>query len=369
MHFNYLGGQWEEIRETVLKQIDETGFRGDYIGGKKVKEFEDEFANYFDTKYAVGISNGTDALKIALQILDLGKNDLVVIPTNTFVADYLAVRNLPSNEKPQTFFIDQDEYFNINLDDLEIFLNNERNLFGKVVIMAVHLYGHPCDMDRLNELKNKHELLVIEDCSQSHGTKYKGRFLGNDGDISVYSLYPGKNLGAIGDAGILTTNNIEFFERAKSLRNYGSKVKYYYDEIGHNHRLDTVQAIVLSEKLKRLKDWNDNKNKVAGMYLDKIKNTKIMLPKNAEYCDYHSYHIFHLVIDDRQNFINYMSKNDIPTIIHYPIVLHKTNIYQNERVISSKNADYYADKIVSIPIHPFMDENEVEKIINLINKY
>jgi len=366
MHFNYLGGQWSTVRDSVLKEIDEMGFKGDYIGGKKIQEFEEKFANYFDSKFAVGVSNGTDGLKLALQVLDLSVLDLVIIPNNTFIADYLAVRNLP-DEKPEIRFIDHDDYFTINLDDLESFLSQRRDNYGKVVIMAVHLYGHPCDMDRLMELKEKYNLIVIEDCSQSHGTKYKNRYVGNDGIMSVYSLYPGKNLGAIGDAGIITTNDENLHNRLKSLRSYGSSVKYHYDELGHNHRLDTIQAIVLSHKLDHLSRWNDKKNSVVERYYNEITNDKVLLPKRADYCSYHSYHIFHLVVDDRELFMDHLKSKDIPTIIHYPFAISQTKIYERETIITSKNSLEFADKIVSIPIHPFMTEQDVTDIIDAIN--
>lgn len=368
MHFNYLGGQWSKIREEVLKEIDEMGFKGDYINGKKVQDFEDKFAKYFDSKYGVGVSNGTDGLKLSLQVLDLDESDLVIIPNNTFIADYLAVRNLPTKE-PKIMFIDHDEYFTINLNDLEIFLEENRNKFKKVVIMAVHLYGHPCDMDRMVEIKNKYDLYIIEDCSQSHGTKYKNRYVGNDGIMSVYSLYPGKNLGAIGDAGIITTNDKNIYKRLKSLRNYGSSVKYHYDELGHNHRLDTIQSIVLSYKLDYLSEWNDRKNEVVKKYKSGINNDKITIPTIAKYCTYHSYHIFHIIVDNREKFTNYLNNNNIPNIIHYPFAISQTNIYNHEEIITSKNSIYYADKIVSLPIHAFMEETDIENIINVINKY
>jgi len=368
MHFNYLGGQWSTIRDEVLKEIDEMGYTGDYIGSPKVELFENKFAKYFKSNYAVGVSNGTDGLKLALQVLDLSNLDLVIIPNNTFVADYLAVRNLPG-EKPETRFIDHDEYFTINLDDLETFLSTNRENYRKVVVMAVHLYGHPCNLDRLNELKKKYDFTYIEDCSQSHGTIFKERYVGNDGIMSVYSLYPGKNLGAIGDAGIITTNDEKIYKRLKSLRNYGSSIKYHYDELGHNHRLDTIQAIVLSHKLDHLRMWNDKKNVVADRYYGEINNEKVILPQRSSYCSYHSYHIFHLVVSDRESFMNHMNSNGIPTIIHYPYAISQTKIYDNEFLISSKNSIEFANNIVSIPIHPFLEKEEVDKIIKTINKY
>lgn len=370
MQFNDLGKQWQIIREEVLAKIDKVGYEGSYINGKSVSNFEKEFADHFDSKYAVGVSNGTDGLKLALQIFDLNENDLVIIPANTFVADYLAIKNIPSN-KPTTVLIDHDEYFTIDTKQLESFLKENRNKYKKVVLIPVHLYGHPCDMDKIYELSKKYDFNILEDCSQSHETKYKGRHLGSYGDMAVYSLYPGKNLGAAGDAGIITTNNEDIYERLKMIRSYGSKVKYYYDEIGHNHRLDSMQAIILSEKLKYLSSWTSDKNKIVDRFLSEIKNDKIVLPKKSSECTLHSYHIFCLKVEDRKSFEKHMSISEIPTIIHYPIPIHKTSIfdYKKDIVYSSENTDKFADKIVSIPIHPFLSNDDIDKIINSLNNY
>ena len=369
MQFNDLGKQWETIRESVLDKIDRLGFRGSYINGPEVSEFETEFAHHYNTKYAVGVSNGTDGLKLALQMFDLTDNDLVIIPSNTFVADYLAVKHLPL-VKPKVALIDHDDYFTINTDHLELFLKSYRRHFNKAVVIPVHLYGHPCDMNKIMVLSKEHNFHVIEDCSQSHETKYKGNYLGSYGDLAVYSLYPGKNLGACGDAGIITTNNEDFYNRLKSIRNYGSKVKYYYDEIGYNNRLDSIQAIVLSEKLKHLKEWTEIKNKITDQYHNQINNPKVFLPKVSEDCTVHSYHIFCVEVDDRNSFEKHMSDNGITTIIHYPIAIHRTSIFDTEdMVFSSSNTDKTCNRIVSIPIHPFLTNDEIDLIIDTINKY
>ena len=302
-------------------------------------------------------------------MFDLTDNDLVIIPTNTFVADYLAVKHLPL-VKPKVALVDHDEHFTIDITHLESFLKSYRKKFKKVVVIPVHLYGHPCDMDSIMKLSKDHDFYVIEDCSQSHETKYKGNYLGSYGDLSVYSLYPGKNLGACGDAGIITTNNEDFYNRLKSIRNYGSKVKYHYDEIGHNNRLDSMVAIVLSEKLKHLKEWTEIKNKITEQYHNGINNPKVVLPKVSGDCTIHSYHIFCVEVDDRKAFEKHMTDNGITTIIHYPIAIHKTSIFDVEDIVfSSSNTDKTCDRIVSIPIHPFLTIDEVNHIIDTINTY
>ncbi len=368
MQFNNLGKQWESIRESVLNKIDSIGLEGSYINGKSVSEFEDKFAKYFNTKYSVGVSNGTDGLKLALQIYNLSENDLVIIPANTFVADYLAVKNLPG-QKPKIALIDHDEYFTISVTDLQDFLSKNRNSYNKVVVIPVHLYGQSCDMDKIVELSNLYNFSILEDCSQSHETTYKGKHLGSFGDMAVYSLYPGKNLGACGDAGIVTTNSEEIYKRLKSIRNYGSSVKYHYDEIGHNHRLDSIQAVILSEKLDHLKKWTDVKREIANRFLNEVKNTKITLPKTTQDCE-HSWHVFCVKVENRLDFEKYMTSKSIPTIIHYPIPIHDTKIFETtDLVFSTKNTDINKDMIVSLPIHPFLSVEEVDLIIESLNNF
>tara|TARA_R110001592_G_scaffold221594_1_gene476473 strand:- start:1378 stop:2502 length:1125 start_codon:yes stop_codon:yes gene_type:complete len=368
--FNDLPAQWNDIKNNVLPLIEKLGEKGDYIGGQAILKFEKEFADYTNSKYAIGVSNGTDALKIAFQMFDLNENDCVILPTNTFIADYLAIKNCPINQ-PHVVLIDNDTNFTINTNDLSNFLKTEREKYRKVVVVPVHLYGYSCNMDILQVLKNEYDFLILEDCSQAHGTLYNNKHIGYLGDISVYSLYPGKNLGAMGDAGIITTNKEKYLKRAKSLRNYGSSIKYHYDELGNNHRMDTIQAIILSEKLKHLSKWTKNKNKVAQRYLSEIKNDKIKLPIEDSNT-YNSYHIFCLRIenDTRENFQKYLNKYGITTIIHYPIPIHKTQIFNKlDTVYSSLLTDQYKDKIVSIPMHPYLSQTEITYIIKHINNF
>ena len=369
MQFNNLGKQWELIREKALEKIDKIGFEGSYINGKSVSDFETEFANHYGSKYSVGVSNGTDGLKLALQTYDLTDDDLVIMPTNTFVADYIAVKHLPM-VKPKVVLIDHDDFFTINTSHLRLFLNGSRQHYKKVVVIAVHLYGQPCDMDEIVELSKEFNFSIIEDCSQSHESTYKNNLLGSYGDMAVYSLYPGKNLGAIGDAGIITTNNSDLYERLKSLRNYGSKIKYHYDEIGHNHRLDSIQSVVLSEKLKLIGDWTSNKLEISDRFIKEIKNPKINLPKISPNTTKHSFHIFCVCVENRNEFENYLSENGIPTIIHYPIPFHTTNVWdKNDIVFSDNKTNEFCNKIISLPLHPFLTLDDVNHIIDTINNY
>lgn len=361
--FNDLGKQWECIRKKSLDEIDILGYNGDYIGGSRLENFEAQFANYVGCRYGVGVSNGTDALKLALQCFEPNSDDTVIIPANTFIADYLAVKHLPTNKKPKVVLIDHDEKFVINVEHLESWLKNNDSK-GRIFVIAVHLYGHSCDMGKIMSLKKDYSFYLIEDCSQSHGTKYNKKMTGSFGDVSVFSLYPGKNLGAVGDAGILTTDSEDISEKLKCIRNYGSRKKYEYDLVGHNNRLDSLQCIFLSEKLKLLDSWNSKKIAIANEYISRM---NVKTPIISQECD-HSFHIFCLVIENRDYFINNLNSNGIPTIIHYPIPIHKTAIWDSSDVVfSDENTVYNASKIVSIPIHAFLTDDEVDLIIKTVN--
>lgn len=365
MQFNDLGKQWEEIREEALLSLDRIGLEGSYIGGKDIDLFEKKFSQHIGIKHSAGVSNGTDGLKIALRALDLGDKDAVIIPANTFIADYISIKHLPTS--PKVVLIDHDLNYCIDTGHLEKFLFEERGKYEKVIIIPVHLYGHSCNMDLIMELSNRFDCLVIEDCSQSHETYWRGNHTGTFGHISVFSLYPGKNLGAIGDAGVVCTNSDEIAERVKTLRNYGSKIKYHYEEVGYNNRIDSIQASFLSMKLDKIKNWTEKKRKIAEKYHREIKNA--VLPPVNDNCN-HSYHIFCIRVKERDKFISSMNDLGIPCLIHYPIPIHKTKIWDNRDIIwSSDQTDLFCGEIVSIPLHPYLSDEETDLIISSINSF
>jgi len=370
MQFNDLGNQWEEIREECLLRMDEMGREGNYIGGSLVDKFEKEFSEYIGTKEAIGVSNGTDALKLVLQTLRLDDRDVVFMPTNTFIADYIAVKHLPHKKKPRVVLIDHDEHFCIDAEKLGEQLEHFSKFTRKQVVVAVHLYGHACDMTALLELKQKYNLLLIEDCSQSHGTKFNGKMTGSFGDMAVFSLYPGKNLGALGDAGIITTDNSFYADHLRALRNYGSRKKYYYDHLGHNNRLDAIQCIFLSAKLKHLDGWNATKRDIAEEYSRRLNPSVVGVPLVSPRVE-HSYHIYCIIVDNREDFMKYLNDRGIPTLIHYPVPIHLTAVWEDypDEVRSSRNTMELCDRIVSLPIHPFLSQREIDTIINTINSY
>ncbi|MFW9940605.1 MAG: DegT/DnrJ/EryC1/StrS family aminotransferase [Candidatus Thorarchaeota archaeon] len=367
--FNNLAKQWDIIKKDVSPKLEALFEKSDFIGGKAIENFENNFANYCDVKYAVGVSNGTDALKLSLAALNLKSPCGVLIPANTFIATVLAVKYL-FNVKSDIALIDCDEYYQIDVNLLESYLKENRKKWVSCVIIPVHLYGHPANMKQILELAEQYNCYILEDSSQAHGAMVLNRKVGGIGDISAFSLYPGKNLGAAGDAGIITTNNEDLFNKVKSLRNYGSSKKYYYDAIGWNNRLDTIQAIILNEKLKHLDKWNDARIKVAKKFEDLLKNNKnIVIPKTAPYINKQVYHIYAIRVKNRDNFQSYLLEHGIPTVIHYPIPIQKTKPFKHLDFFNNKKTIKFAEELISLPIYPFLSEEEIEYISSITNKF
>lgn len=367
--FNNLGKQWDVIQEDVIPRFNALFKQSNFIGGAPVGEFEENFAKFTGTKYAIGISNGTDALKIALKALNLTSPCGVVIPANTFVATILAVTYL-CELKADIQLIDCDEYFQMDTSLLEKCLKDNRKNWKSCVIIPVHLFGHPADILKIMDLANEYDCKVLEDSSQSHGALVKKKKVGSFGDISAFSLYPGKNLGAAGDAGIITTNSEDLYKKCKSLRNYGSSVKYYYDFIGYNHRLDTIQAIIVDEKLKHLDKWNAMRNDAADKLTDQLKdNKKVKTPKLAPYADRNVYHIYAILLENRDGLQKHLNDNGIQSGIHYPVPIQKTKPFNYLDTFKNKNALQFAEQMVSLPMHPFLTDEEIGHITKTINEF
>lgn len=369
LKFNDLSKQWDVIKEDITPKLEELFKKSDFIGGKAISEFEENFAKYCGTKYAIGVSNGTDGLKISLAALKIQSPCGVIIPANTFVANALAVTYL--NDKVfDLILIDCDEYYQIDTELLELYLKKNRKKWESCVIVPVHLYGHPADMKRILQIANEFDCLVLEDSSQAHGAVVLNKKVGSLGDISVFSLYPGKNLGAAGDAGVITTNNEELYQKIKSLRNHGSSRKYYYDFKGWNNRLDTIQAIVVNEKLKHLDKWNEMRIKVAMKYNNLLENnSNVVIPLKAPYADKQVYHVYAIRVKERDKLQTYLNKNNIPTIIHYPIPIEKTTPFKYLEHFDNKKTKQYANELISLPMHPFLTNEEIEYITTKINSF
>jgi dTDP-4-amino-4,6-dideoxygalactose transaminase len=338
---------------------------GNYIMGEEHKLFEEEFAQYCQTKYAIGVANGLDALILSLRaykelgiIKDL---DEVIVPANTYIASILSISM--NNLVPVLVEPDIATY-NINPKLVESKITPKTK-----AIMVVHLYGRVVEMNLIKEIAKKYNLKIIEDCAQAHGAIYDGKRVGNLGDIAGFSFYPGKNLGALGDAGIITTNDEELYSTIKALRNYGSHQKYYNLYKGYNSRLDELQAGILRIKLKKLDKENKYRQKIAKIYCQKITNPKIILPNLPKQTQNCVWHLFVIRTQNRNQLQNYLTQKNIQTIIHYPIPPHHQQAYKELKDMSLPITEKIHNEVLSIPIYPYLELSEVNRIIEVLNEY
>ena len=354
-----INDQYKNELLKVCKEVIESGW---YILGKEVEKFEEEFANYCETKYAVGVGNGLDALKLIIRgYKELGifkENDEIIVPSNTYIATILAISE--NNLKPILVEPKLDTYL-INPDRIE-----EKITKRTKAIMVVHLYGQSCEMDKIWKIAKKYNLKVIEDSAQAHGAFYKDKRVGNLGDASGFSFYPGKNLGALGDGGAITTNDEYLADIVRVLRNYGSHKKYENLYKGLNSRLDELQAAFLRVKLKYLDEENQKRKEIAKYYLENITNEKIILPKIITDS---VWHLFVIRIKERDELQKYLSENGIQTLIHYPIPPHKQKAYKEWNNLSFPITERIHNEVLSLPISPIHTKKEIFKIIDMINRF
>lgn len=343
--------------EDRTREVLQSGW---FINGPFVKNFEKEFADYCRVQHCVGVANGLDALTISLKILNLPVDAEVIVPSNTYIATILSI--LQNNLKPVLVEPDIATY-NIDANKIE-----EKITSKTKAIMVVHLYGKACQMDKINSLCKKHNLHLIEDCAQAHGATFKQQKVGSFGDLGAFSFYPTKNLGALGDAGAITTNQESLKDKAMTYRNYGSKIKYHNDMIGVNSRLDELQAAFLSEKLKLLDEINNHKRKLAQIYLASLKEDYIRPVTHPDFFDV--YHIFNIRHPKRDALREYLKDNGILTEIHYPISPNKQLAM---RGILDKEDCPISEKIhqttLSLPISYFHSENDIDKIVQVLNRF
>lgn len=368
--FNDLNAQWEIIKDLCQNDIDKLFINSDFILGNKVSEFEENFSKFCNVKYSIGVSSGTDALKLAaLSLIDNYKSNdiLIFIPTNTFIATYIGIKDALPNAK--FILIDCDDFYQIDTNILEEQVSINRKKFKDCIIVPVHLYGYTANMQIINKIAKENNCLVLEDSSQAHGAIDScGNTTGSSSHVSAFSLYPGKNLGAAGDAGIITTNNKDIDEKIRLFRNYGSIKKYEHNIFGFNYRLDTLQAIILNHKLNYLNTWNEKRRHIINEICKNVNNQKIILPKTPDYCKLPVHHIFPVRVENRENFISYLNQNLIENAIHYPIPLNKINFIKAD-FLSNNKSNIFCDQLVSLPIHPFISDIEIEKIISVLQKY
>ena len=350
----------DDLKSEIIQKFYDIYESGWFIQGNEVKSFENNFAKYIGCKYCVGVGNGLDAITLALLALGVGKDDEVIVPSNTFIATILAVSQVGA--KP--ILVDPD----INTYNIS-YKNIEKNITKKTkAIIAVHLYGQSADMDEILKVCKDNNLFLIEDCAQAHGAIYKGKKVGSFGDISCFSFYPGKNLGALGDGGAALTNIKEYEEKIRALANYGSDKKYHHIYKGINSRLDEIQAGFLNVKLKHIDEMINERCRIAYRYLNGIKNSKIILPDVGDNRN-HVWHIFAIRTKNRDQFQKYLKDNGIDTVIHYPISIAKQEAYKNDNINDLKNAEIIANEELSLPLYYGMSDDEIDYIIEIINKY
>lgn len=358
----------QQYRAKLIDACTRVVDSGWYIGGSELEKFETNFAKYCETDFAIGVANGLDALILTLRAWkELGKlndGDEVIVPSNTYIASILAIT--ANNLTP---VLVEPDIATFNIDPAKI---EEAITSRTKVILPVHLYGQLADMPAIIEIANKHNLLVLEDSAQSHGATINGKKAGNWGDASGFSFYPGKNLGALGDAGAVTTNNEELAQMLRALRNYGSHEKYKNLVPGVNSRLDEIQAAMLDIKLKFLDKETQHRRKIANLYLTEIRNSLINLPLsgvNAEEFQKHVWHLYVIRTEHREALHKYLADNGVQTLIHYPIPPHKQQAYKEWNHLSYPISEQIHAEVLSLPIGPTLSLDDAKKVVQLCNTF
>jgi dTDP-4-amino-4,6-dideoxygalactose transaminase len=358
-----LQAQFATIREEALAEIQTVLGKCNFILGEPVDRFEKSFAEFCECTRAVGVASGLDAIKLALRALKIGPGDEVITAANTFIATALAISAVGA--KPVLVDCDPATY-NIDVSKIEAAVTPRTR-----AIMPVHLYGQPADMDPIMDIAGRRRLHVVEDASQAHGARYKGRRVGSFGILSAFSLYPGKNLGATGDAGIITTRDPALAKQLTVLRNYGSEVKYYHSMLGENSRLDTMHAAVLCVKLERLDQWNAARRKWAALYTELLKGVKSVTTPTILPSAESVFHLYVVRVPRRNELMAFLKERGIGTIIHYPVPLHLQEAYAGA---GWKKGDFpvsekYADEIVSLPMFAELTEPQVRHVAQAVREF
>lgn len=357
-----LQAQYRSIQADVLRAISGVLDTSQYILGDAVQSFERAFAEFIGSRNAVGVGSGLDALSLALDALDIGPGDEVIIPANTYIATALAVSAVGATP----VLVDcREDTFEIDTELIEPALTGRTR-----ALMPVHLFGQSADMDAIEAVASAHNLVVVEDAAQAHGTRFRGRRCGTFGRVGCFSFYPGKNLGAYGDGGIAVTDDDEIAERLRRLRNYGQRVKYEHVERGTNSRLDSIQAAVLNVKLPHLEQWNASRATNAAMYMEMLANTDVVTPV----LDPRSTHIFHLFVvrtKHRDRLMKHLADHGIQTGIHYPIPIHLQQAYRQLGLGTGAFpvAERLADEILSLPMFPELTPEQIGRVVDAISAF
>ena len=354
--------QYLSIKGEIDTAMADAIARSAFIGGSYVERFEEEFAQFQQADYCIGVGNGTDALEIAIEALALPKGSEIIVPANSFIASAEAV----TRSGCRVVFCDCDpDNYTISLDDLNARISPKTS-----AIIAVHLCGHPCDMDGVLKISKENNLKVIEDCAQAHGAEFRGKRVGAIGDIGTFSFYPGKNLGAYGDGGAIVTNDEVLAKKSRMIANHGRVEKYNHEFEGRNSRLDSLQASVLSVKLKHLEAWTENRIALAAAYRDELKNVDdIILPKCEEWAR-QVYHLFVIRLKNRDELQKFLQGKEIQSGIHYPISLPKLQAYDYcQQAQEPMNANKFDQHLLSLPIGDHLNENEVRAVCDVVTRW
>jgi len=361
LNLKAVNAQYEEELKIVCARVIDSGW---YIMGQELIDFEQRFASFCGTKHAIGVANGLDALILILRAWkEQGKiqdGDEIIVQANTYIASILAIT---ANNLTPVLVEPDPNTFNLSVEGVNAAITSKTK-----VILPVHLYGQLSPMPEIMDIANKNGLLVLEDCAQSHGAHLDGQKAGNWGHAAGFSFYPGKNLGALGDAGAITTNDSELAEVLKALRNYGSHKKYENIYVGINSRLDEIQAAMLNVKLKYIENETVRRQEIATQYLNKIKNKLVKLP-SVSHPSAHVWHLFVVQCENRLSLQNWLEKNEVQSLIHYPIPPHKQKAYAEMNNVSLPLTEYIHEHVLSIPLDPTMSQNDIDKVIKVLNEY
>jgi len=354
--------QFQSVKNEILLGIEDVIESGQYVLGQKVKELEQKIAKRLDVTEAIAVANGTDALILTLEAFGITKGDEVITTPFTFFASAEAISRVGA--VPVFADIDPATY---NIDPNEI---EKRITSSTKAIIPVHLFGQPADMDKINQIAKKHGLYVIEDACQAFGASYKNKEVGSLGDAACFSFFPTKNLGTMGDGGIITTSNTEIADKIRKLRTHGTTKKYYHDRIGYNSRLDELHAAILLVNLKKIDEWNEQRRKIASRYHQYLDNlSHIKLPFEADDRT-HIYHLFCIESDRREEIMKELRNSQIQTGIYYPLCLHLQEVYS---YLNYKKGDFHiaesiSERLFAIPMHPFLKESEQDQIISILRQ-
>ncbi len=361
--FADLNFQIKKIKKDIFKSINLTINESAFVGGENVKKFENKFKKIQGSNFCLGVANGTDALEIAIESLNLKKNSEVLVPVNTWISTAEAV--IRNNLKVRFVDIDENSYL-ISIKDIKKKISKNTS-----AIIPVHLYGQPCDMDEIRKIAKRNKLKIIEDCAQAHLAEYNSKKVGSFGDISCFSFFPGKNLGAMGDGGAIVTNSKKLYKKCKMIANHGGLKKNSHLLIGRNSRLDNMQAGILNIKIRELSNWTNQRIKNANIYKKYLEsNPNVFLPVKKKKKTKHVYHLFVIRANNRKKLIEFLKKNKVQTNIHYPKILSDVPAFKKkQRQSFVPYARKNSKKILSLPIGEHLSHFQIKKISRLINKF